>query len=156
MKEGVPHKHVPQYVELEPFQKISMDEAATRIFIESRGVEPLANWQPHKPLIYLLPEDTRIKDNFGDLPPQQVPSIAHIYDPEHLDLKNSPSAPRAKELGLEVYPLITSGRVDYYAIDSVTKAPILVKVTKNSEDSRKYYVVKENLYEANDELFPPR
>ncbi len=131
----------------------SLNEDQTRAFLTKRGVSPLEGWKPGQPLLYLLEEFVKNDTGpFNDLPRSKRPIIARLAAPTFIDLET--------ERGTDERVVFALGneegaRVDYYAINSVTLKPELVRTgyRKMTKDDP-YYVKKENLFNADGALFP--
>ncbi|OGE83867.1 MAG: hypothetical protein A3B23_01280 [Candidatus Colwellbacteria bacterium RIFCSPLOWO2_01_FULL_48_10] len=131
-------------------EKRSMNEQETKLFLESKGIKPLLEWQPNQPALYVFEDLYRGDDTlmpFKNFPPDRRPSIARIDDPTSLRDARYGGIP-----GRVIRDLENEGtRVDLYAIDPETQQPVLAV----SEYKIKLYQVKmENLFESADELFP--
>jgi len=131
----------------------SMTEAETRAFLQERNIQPLHDWQPHQPLLYVLEERLRGDDGrFNDLPPERRPSIVRIDDPTNIRFDQPiEDMPDRVVYGLEN----EGGQSDYFAIDPLTQQIVLVKTSKGRiKTNRPYHVVKGGLFMPSDELFP--
>ena len=146
-------------------QRQGMTEAETITFLRERGVEslPLQEYQTGQTVLYVMEQST-LGDHgpFKKMPANERPAIARIDNPGRLDL-GSPYRPDKKDPDQTriVYDLYNhGGRVDYYMIDAQTKKPTLVKTSHTVTDFHAkrpiypYKVRPENLFKANDELFP--
>ncbi len=128
-----------------------MTETETLQFLQGQGIKPLEKFEEGKPLLVVLEDMYRGDDGpFSRFPPSQRPSVARIDNPRALDF-NLPLVDEETP-GRTVYHLAnTGGQVDMFAIDPHTgKTALVISESKN----KNYSVRKENLFEANDELFP--
>ncbi len=132
-------------------ERKNMTEAETKAYLKEHGVQLLTNPQPHQPILYVFEEMTR-EDNgpFKFLPADKRPSICRLYDPIELDLNKTRDGGEPDRIICDLKN--EGGRVDFYAINSETKKPEYIS---SEYKDKQYQVVRENLFEADDALFPP-
>lgn len=152
MSEKIPNNKSAENI---PEEK-SMSEAETLLFLKENNIEPLTNWQPGQPLLYVLEEVIRGDDGpYGYLPKEGRPSIARLDSPTSLDFDDR----RDTGDNRVVYPLLneTGGRVDFYAIDPETKKVrfMLIPRPMARGKDKPFHVRKETLFKADDVVFPP-
>jgi len=127
-----------------------MNEQETLRFLEESGVKPFPDdWQPNQPVLYVLEEVMRRKrkKDGTPFPADQVASIARLEPADIVFTKQR--AIREGRRGGAINN--EGGPVDYYAIDPVTKKITLVDTANSKRD---YFITKEHLFAAADELFP--
>lgn len=128
----------------------TMGEAETVAFLQVHDVQKLDDWQPGEPVLYVLHE--RIRAGFGpyqNTPADQIPSLARIDSPTFLEAESEYRPNGMYRLGND------GGKVDYYAIDTKTGRPYLVKTTQKVRGQDRPYEVERNLlFKADDTLFP--
>ncbi len=146
-----------------PEQK-SMSESETLSFLKEQGIEPLTDWQPGQPLLYVFEENER-ENMFGYVPKvgealtrEGWPIIARLQAPTSIDFNERMLS--EEDPNRIVYPLLNENdeRIDFYVIDPETKEISFMLLPKSQERGKKdkpFHVRKETLFKANDSIFPP-
>lgn len=125
-------------------------------FLAARGVEPLGEWRPGEPILYVIEDPLRTDTaHYRDLPRRLRPSLARLDNPNRID----PSARAVDKNGVwtQVFEIVneSGGRVDYYVIDPDTHAVTHVRSSTTRRDKDFPYVAQGNLlFRAEDSLFP--
>jgi hypothetical protein len=125
-------------------------------FLASHGVEPLGEWHPREPILYVVEDAYRTDTaHYGELPEQLRPSIARLDNPDSVD----PGERAVDKDGIwtEMFRIVneTGGQVDYYVIDPDTHAVTFVKSSSSKRDEGYPYVAPGTLlFRAKDALFP--
>jgi len=131
-------------------ERKGLTEQETINFLKSRGIEPLGEFKPGEPLLYVLEEMVRADDGpFKWLPASERPNVVRMDSPEGLNLDKPLNTEDPNRI---VYVLKNKfGKADFYTINSQTGIPKFVA----TESKLKAYQVRKNLlYSPNDELFP--
>ena len=133
-----------------------MSQADILAFLTANGVEPLAQWRPGEPILYIVEDPFRTDtSHYGELPKRLRPSVARLDRPDSIE-----SQARAVDkdgVWTELFWIVngTGGQVDYYAIDPDTHAITFVKSSPSIRDKSYPYVAPGNLlFRAKDALFP--
>jgi hypothetical protein len=133
-----------------------MNQADIISFLTSHGVEPLGEWRPGEPLLYVIEDPYRTDTaHYKELPEQLRPSIARLDNPDSVD--SSDRAVDKHGAWTRIFRIVneTGGQVDYYAIDPDTHAVTLIKSSSTIRDKGYPYVAPGTLlFRAKDELFP--
>jgi hypothetical protein len=125
-------------------------------FLAARGVEPLGEWRPGEPVLYVIEDPLRTDTaHYRDLPRRLRPSFARLDNPDSID----PCARAVDKDGVwtQIFEIVneSGGRVDYYAIDPDTHAVTFVRSSVTKRDKDYPYVASGNLlFRAKDELLP--
>ena len=133
-----------------------MSQADIVAFLTAHGVEPLGEWRPGEPVLYVVEDPYRTDtSHYGDLPKRLRPSVARLDRPDSIE----PKARAVDKDGVwtEIFRIVngTGGQVDYYAIDPDTHAIAFVKSSPSIRDKDYPYVAPANLlFRAKDALFP--
>lgn len=132
-----------------------MNEIETLQFLDVVGVKQLSvgAWQPHQPVLYVLDEETRLpRGDKGKLvTPDKVASIARIDDPIAIEWYEASSINPTRTQGAL---RSDRGQIDYYAINPVTRTPVLVGTSTPVRTNAPFLVEKSKLFEATDLIFP--
>jgi hypothetical protein len=137
----------------------SLTGAETLELFRARGLQPMAEFKPGQPLIYVLEDFYRGDDGpFGRLGRNNRPSFAYITNPVHL----GPVRPGAftgtgstvgQRFGGRVIRDLLNQRspVDLYAINRENGEMIFVRRERKSAE---YQVVPENIFIADESRLP--
>src|SRR3989344_4469145 len=100
----------------------SMNEDETKAFLLRRGAKPLSisDWEPGQPIVFVMNDFFR-NTHYSSFSKDKKPSLAHIVKPDKL-------SPVKGE-----YRMQNGGRIDYYAVDTVTGQLTLVKSSANTK-----------------------
>ena len=133
-----------------PREQPSMNETETVDFLRENRIRPLLDdWQPGQPFsfLYVLPEIHRnfYMPNLDKRPVNKVASIARLSNVTDLHLYSDGELGNVNKNGI---------KVDYYAIDMTTRKPHLVGTSHPKDNNSPFVVEKQNLFEADDDLFP--
>lgn len=133
-----------------------MGQADILAFLTAHGVEPLGEWRPGEPVLYVVEDSYRTDtSHYGELPKRLRPSIARIDRPDSVE-----AGERAVGKGGVWFQMVrivneTGGQVDYYAIDPDTHAVTFVNSSPSIRDKDYPYVAPGNLlFRAKNALFP--
>lgn len=133
-----------------------LNQADIVSFLTSHGVEPLGQWRPGEPVLYVIEDPFRTDtSHYGDLPERLRPSIARLDNPDSIE-----AGERAVDkhgAWTVIFRIVneTGGQVDYYAIDPHTHAVTFVRSSSTIRDKDYPYVAPGRLlFRAKDELFP--
>jgi len=118
-----------------------MTQADIVAFLTARGIEPLGQWRPGEPVLYVLEDPFRTDTcHYGDLPKRLRPSIARLDSPASID----PKARAVDKDGIwtDIFRIVNEpgGQVDYYAIDPDTHAVTFIKSGTSNRDKDYPYV----------------
>ena len=148
-----------QKMPVEPFPDGApemMNQADIVSFLASHGVEPLGEWHPGEPILYVIEDAYRTDTaHYGELPNRLRPSIARLDNPDSIDSRDRAVDKNGR--WTEIFRIVneTGGQVDYYAIDPVTHAVTFIKSSLSIRDKGYPYVAPGTfLFCAKDELFP--
>lgn len=133
-----------------------MGQADIVSFLVAHGVEPLGEWRPGEPVLYVVEDPYRTDtSHYGELPKRLRPSIARLDDPNSID--SSDRAVGSDGTWTRIFKIVneTGGQVDYYAIDPDTHEVTFVRSSSSVRDKSYPYVAPGTLlFRAKDELFP--
>jgi hypothetical protein len=138
----------------EPREMLSQADIVA--YLTAHGVEPLREWRPGEPILYVIDDPFRTEtSHYGALPERLRPSVARLDNPDSVDL--SARAVDRHGRWSDVFKIVngSGGQVDYYAIDPATHAVVLVKSSRTERGKTYPYVAQgPSLFRTNDELFP--
>ncbi|MEA3010751.1 MAG: hypothetical protein QOJ91_2443 [Sphingomonadales bacterium] len=133
-----------------------MSQADIVAFLTARGIEPLRDWHPGEPLLYVIEDSYRTDTaHYGDLPKRLRPSVARLDNPDSLD--SSDRAVDRDGRWSRIFRIVnqSGGQVDYYAIDPDSHEVTFVRSSPSKRDQDYPYVAPEGLlFRAGDALFP--
>ncbi|HEY0311623.1 MAG TPA: hypothetical protein VGC56_03930 [Allosphingosinicella sp.] len=133
-----------------------MGQADIVSFLAAHGVEPLGEWRPGEPLLYVVEDGYRTDTHhYGDMPRRLRPSVARLDNPDSVQSRDR--AVDRHGVWTEVFKIVneSGGQVDYYAIDPDTHAVTFIRSSASKRDKTYPYVAPGNLlFRASDELFP--
>ncbi|HMC91331.1 MAG TPA: hypothetical protein VKI45_02615 [Allosphingosinicella sp.] len=145
-------------IALEPSVETSgmLAQAEIVSFLVARGVEPLRDWRPGEPILYVIDDPFRTDtSHYGALPERLRPSVARLDDPDSVIV--SDRAVDRHGRWSEIFKIVneSGGQVDYYAIDPDTRAIVFVKSSRTERGKTYPYVAQGALlFRTKDELFP--
>ena len=133
-----------------------MSQADIVSFLASHGVEPLGEWHPGEPLLYVVEDPYRTDtSHYGELPTRLRPSVARIDNPDSVEAGERAVGKDGAWFQMVRIVNESGGQVDYYAIDPDTHAVTFVKSSPSIRDKAYPYVAPGNLlFRASDALFP--
>jgi hypothetical protein len=133
-----------------------MNQADIISFLTAHGVEPLGEWSPGEPLLYVVEDGYRTDTaHYRDLPNALRPSIARLDNPDSVEAGER--AIGRDGVWTRLFRIVneSGGQVDYYAIDPDTHAITFVRSSSSIRDGTNPYVATGIfLFRAKDELFP--
>jgi hypothetical protein len=154
-EEGPKREKTPVEPSQEGTQEM-MSQADIISFLTSHGVEPLGEWRPGEPVLYVIEDPYRTDtSHYKELPKRLRPSIARIDNPDSVGSRDR--AVDRHGAWTEIFRIVneTGGQVDYYAIDPDTHAITFVRSSSSIRDQSYPYVAAGTLlFRAKDELFP--
>lgn len=133
-----------------------MSQADIVAFLASNGAEPLGEWRPGQPLLYVIEDPYRTDTaHYGDLPKRLRPSIARLDSPDSVE--SGDRAVDKEGRWSRIFRIVnqSGGQVDYYAIDPDSHEVTFIRSSPSKRDGDYPYVAPESLlFRAKDALFP--
>jgi len=133
-----------------------MGQADIVSFLAAHGVEPLGEWRPGEPLLYVIEDGYRTDTHhYGDMPRRLRPSVARLDNPDSV-LSRDRAVDR-HGVWTDIFKIVneTGGQVDYYAIDPDSQAVTFIRSSAAKRHKSYPYVAPGNLlFCAKDDLFP--
>lgn len=133
-----------------------MGQADIVAFLAAHGVEPLGEWRPGEPLLYVIEDAYRTDTHvYRDLPRPLRPSVARLDHPD--SVRSGDRSVDRHGVWTELFKIVngTGGQVDYYAIDPDTHGVTFIRSSPSKRDKDYPYVAPGNLlFRAHDGLFP--